>query len=116
MPKFLADENFDGRVFRELKRRFSRVEFVRVQDVQLQGMEDLLILEWAASQECVLLTHDARTMTHYGRERMLKGLSFPGIVVIRRTSSIGQIMASLELLIECTRESEWENQIWFVPF
>ena len=51
MPKFLADENFDGRVLRELQRRLSNLEVVRVQDVELHGVKDELILEWAASQE-----------------------------------------------------------------
>jgi hypothetical protein len=115
MPKFLADENFDERVLRELKRRLSDMEVVRVQDVQLQGVKDELILEWAASQRYVLLTHDAKTMTRHGRERIAKGLLFPGMVVIKRKSPIGRIVRELEILIACTRQDEWEDRFWFVP-
>ncbi len=116
MPKFLADENFDGRVLRELTRRLSSMEVTRVQDVQLQGIKDELILEWAALNGYILLTHDAKTMTRFAYERIAQDLLMPGIVVIKRTSSVGQIVRELEILITCTMYDEWENHIWFVPF
>lgn len=116
MPRFLADENFDGHAFREIKRLFSHLEIARIQDVQLQGAKDEDILEWTASHGYILFTHDAKTMTRHGRERISKGLLFPGMVVVRRQSSIGQMVRELEILIECTREDEWEDNIWFVPF
>jgi hypothetical protein len=83
--------------------------------VRLQSTKDELILEWAASQGYVLLTHDAKTMTRHGRERIARGLLFPGMVVIKRQSAVGRMVKELELLIACTREDEWENTIWFVP-
>jgi hypothetical protein len=115
MLKFLADENFDGYVLHGIRRLLSNLEITRVQDVQLQGAKDELILEWAASQGYVLLTHDARTMTRHGRLRIAQGKLFPGMVVIKRTTSIGRIVRELELLIVCTREDEWSDYIWFVP-
>ena len=116
MPKFLADENFDGNAFREIKRLFITLEFIRVQDLQLQGAEDELILEWAAVRGYVLLTHDVSTMTIYAYDRMSQELPFPGMVVVRRHSSIGRMVRELEIRIACTREDEWENRIEFVPF
>jgi hypothetical protein len=115
MPKFLADENFDGYVLRELTRLLSDLEVIRVQDIQLQGVKDELVLEWAALHGYVLLTHDVRTMIRHGRERIAKGLLFPGMVVIKRKSPIGRIVRELEILIACTRQDEWEDHFWFVP-
>jgi hypothetical protein len=116
MPRFLADENFDGYVLREIERLLSHVEVARVQDVQLQGAKDELILQWAALHGYVLLTHDARTMPRHAGERIVQGLLFPGMVVVKRRSAIGLLIKELEILIECTQEEEWENRIWFVPF
>jgi hypothetical protein len=115
MPKFLADEHFDGKVFREITRLIPNLAIVRVQDVQLLGAKDEFILEWAASHGYVLLTHDAKTMTRHGRERMARNSGFPRMVVVRRQTSIGRMIRELEILMECTREDEWENTIWFVP-
>ena len=115
MPKFLADENFDGHVLREIRRLLLDLEVTRVQDVQLDGAKDEFILEWAALRDYILLTHDARTMTRHGRERIARGLKFPGMVVIKRTASIGRIVKELEILISCTRDDEWADYIWFVP-
>jgi hypothetical protein len=116
MPRFLTDENFDGHVLLGIRRLLATVEIVRVQDVQLQGAKDELILEWAATRDYVLLTHDANTMTRHGRERVVAGMRFPGMVVIKRMTGIGRIVRELEIVIACTRDDEWENNIWFLPF
>lgn len=116
MPRFLADENFDGDVLRNLRRLLPDLEVLRVHDAQLKSVQDELILEWAALHGYVLLTHDIRTMIPYGRERITRGLLFPGMVVIKPMYSIGPTVRDLEILIECTRPDEWENHIWFVPF
>ena len=116
MPKFLADENFDGHVLREITRLLASFDVVRVQDVRLQGAKDEVILEWAAENDLVVLTHDVRTMTRHGRDRLAQGLLFPGMVVVKRTSAIGRIVKELEVLIACTNEDEWGNYIWFIPF
>lgn len=46
MLRFLADENFDGRIVRGLRRRSSRIDVVRVQDVDLGEADDPTVLEW----------------------------------------------------------------------
>jgi hypothetical protein len=90
------------------------LEIIRVQDIQ-QGTKDEFILEWAASNGYVVLTHDVNTMTFQAYERMAKGLLMAGIVVIRRSSPVGRMVTELEILIACTRDDEWEDHIWFVP-
>jgi hypothetical protein len=116
MASFLADENFDGRVLHEIRRRLPDLDIVRVQDVHLSSIEDPLILEWAAQEGRVLLTHDARTMPRYARIRIMDGLPIQGVVIIRRKAPLGKIVESLEILIEYTLPNEWENSVWFIPF
>ncbi|MFY7934380.1 MAG: DUF5615 family PIN-like protein, partial [Microcystis aeruginosa] len=57
MIKLLVDENFDNTIVRGLFRRNPMLDMVRVQDVGLSGMDDPTILEWAAQEGRVLLTH-----------------------------------------------------------
>jgi predicted nuclease of predicted toxin-antitoxin system len=62
MLRFLADENFDGRITAGLLQREPSLDLVRVQDVGLSGIDDPAILAWAAAEERLLLTHDRKTI------------------------------------------------------
>ena len=65
MLKFLADENFDNTIIRGLFRRNLKLDIVRVQDVGLSGKDEPTVLEWAAQEGRILLTHDVATITRY---------------------------------------------------
>jgi predicted nuclease of predicted toxin-antitoxin system len=83
--RFLADENFNNHILRALFQRDPTLDIVRVQDVGLAGIDDPVILEWAATENRVLLTHDVETMTQYAYERIAEDKSMPGVIeVIRR--------------------------------
>lgn len=58
MLAHLADENLDGNVVRRLLRRKKDLNIVRAQDVGLSGAKDTSLLEWAAHENRILLTHD----------------------------------------------------------
>ena len=62
MLRFAVDEDFDNRILRGLLRLLPTLDIVRVQDAGLLGKPDPAILEWAATENRVLLTHDATTM------------------------------------------------------
>ena len=64
MPiRWFADENFNNDILRALLRRSPELDIVRAQDVGLGGTDDQHILECAASQGRIILTHDVNTMT-----------------------------------------------------
>ena len=58
-----ADENFDGRIVRGLFRVLPELDLVRVQDTPFLQAEDAAVLEWAAQEGRLVLTHDVGTMT-----------------------------------------------------
>ena len=58
MLLLVADENFNNDILRGLLRRKPELDIVRIQDVGLSGASDPTVLEWAAEQNRVLLTHD----------------------------------------------------------
>jgi predicted nuclease of predicted toxin-antitoxin system len=60
-----TDEDFNNRILRGLLRRMPDLDVTRVQDVGLSGSEDPDVLEWAAGEGRVLLTHDASTMSAF---------------------------------------------------
>ena len=65
MLHLAADENFNGDIVRGLRRRDPDLDLIRVQDVGLSGADDDAILEWAANEGRVVVTHDISTLADY---------------------------------------------------
>jgi hypothetical protein len=111
--KILADENLKGALVRGLRRQKPDLDLVRVQDVGLLGADDPTVLDWAAMDDRVLLTHDIRTITKYAYDRLVAGLSMPGVIEVRGNLSIGQAIEDILLLVEF--EEEWRSQVRYIP-
>jgi predicted nuclease of predicted toxin-antitoxin system len=71
--KLLADENFDHDIVRGLIGKNPIIDLLRVQDVGLRGKDDPTILEWAAREQRILLTHDVRTIIPFASKRVESG-------------------------------------------
>jgi predicted nuclease of predicted toxin-antitoxin system len=80
--KFLSDENFNRDILRGLFRNRPIFDVVRVQDIGLCGIADQRILEWAANNDRVVLTHDRDTMPNTAFERVKAGLPMPGLFLV----------------------------------
>ena len=115
MLRLATDEDFNNRILRGLLRRKPDLDIVRVQDVGLMGRGDAEVLEWAAGEGRVLLTHDVTTMRQYVDERMAAGLPMPGVFEVSQQTPIGQAIEDIFLLAEYSLEGEWEGQIRFLP-
>lgn len=72
MIRLAADENMNHAIVRRLLRRRPDLDLVCICDMGLSGADDAAVLEWAAGEGRVLLTHDVSTLTHYayGRNRL----------------------------------------------
>src|SRR5882724_1257839 len=60
--RVLADENFNGRILRALRRQIPDLDVVRAQDRPLSGADDQALLQFAADENRILLTHDVETL------------------------------------------------------
>jgi hypothetical protein len=115
MLRLAADENFNNDIVRGLLRRKPDLDIVRVQDVSLSGADDPTVLEWAAQEGRVLLTHDVSTLTRYAYERVQAGKPTPGIFEVSRKVPIGVAIEDILLIAECSLEGEWEGQVHYLP-
>jgi uncharacterized protein DUF5615 len=116
MLRFLADEDFNGRIFRGLYLRKPKMELVRVQDVGLSGSDDRTILQWCVEQDCILLTHDARTIPKHASEHLAGGMRLPGVLIVDDLAPIGTCIEDLLLIADCSDKSDWQDQIYYLPF
>lgn len=116
MLRLLADEDFKRAIVRGVLRAHPGIDLVRVQDVGLRTQKDVRVLDWAATEGRVLLTHDAQTMPAEAYDRVLRGLPMPGVFIVEQEEAIGQIIEDVILLAECSFEGEWEGQVNYLPF
>ncbi len=115
MLLFLSDEDFNRRIVRGLRRRLPLLDIVRVQDVGLITRPDTEVLEWAANENRVVLTHDVTTMSKQAFDRVEKGLAMPGVIEVSQDVPIGEAIEDLVLIAECSLENEWHNQVLYLP-
>jgi len=115
MLRLVADENFDNDIIWGLIRRRSDLDIVRVQDVGLGGASDPTVLEWAAQEGRIILTHDKKTFVPFANDRVAAGLAMPGVCMVRATAPVGTAIEDILLLVETTSAEEWYGQVRYVP-
>jgi hypothetical protein len=115
MLLLISDENFNNDIVRGILRRKPDLDIVRVQDVGLRSAEDPVILEWAAHEGRVLITHDAATMSYFAYERVKAGMAMPGVIEVPDDLPIGMAIEDILLLAEYSDRNEWENQVLYLP-
>jgi ABC-type sugar transport system substrate-binding protein len=109
------DENFNHDVIRGLLRRNPRLDTVRLQAAGMARAEDPAVLEWAAQQDRVLISHDVSTLTAHAYARVAAGKAMPGVFEVPRNVAIATAIEDLLLIAECSRPGEWEGQVRYLP-
>jgi hypothetical protein len=115
MLRLVSDENFNGDLVRGLFRRHPELELVRVQEVGLMQRPDADILEWAASQGRVLLSHDVSSVPPAAHQRVRDGKPMPGVFIVPDRMPIGQAINEILFLSLDVEDDEWKDQVLFLP-
>ncbi|HVU10528.1 MAG TPA: DUF5615 family PIN-like protein [Phototrophicaceae bacterium] len=115
MIRFLADENFNGKIVRGILRVHPDADIMRVQDTDLYQSADPRVLEWAAEQKRVLLTHDIETMIGFANQRIAAGQPMSGVIAVRDTLPTGQVIDDLLAILGASEMSDWDSTVTFLP-
>ena len=113
--KYLFDEDLNGRIVRGVRRRISDLDSRTVQEADLPEASDPAILDWAATQGRVVITHDHRTMRPCAEDRLKAGMPMTGLILVRQTAALGQVIDDLVLVAKATTAEEWKGTILFLP-
>ena len=113
--RLASDENFNNSIVRGVLRRKPDLDIVRIQDVGLSGADDPTILEWAAFEGRILLSHDVATITHFAYLRTRQGKPMPGVFEVHRKSPIGVVIEDIIITAELSVDGEWEGQVRYLP-
>jgi hypothetical protein len=112
---FLVDQNFNEHIADGLIRRNAALGLTHVRDVGLAAATDPVILEWAASNGLVLLTHDRRTIPLHAYDRVSAGLPMPGVFLVHDGMPIGQAIDQLLIASHCLDSSECKDLVTYFP-
>jgi|SRR5580765_7160457 len=115
MIRFLADEDIKDQIFKGVLRRLPDLDIVRVQDVGLRTFRDDWVLEFAAHENRILLTHDVSTMRAFAKARLLAGKAMPGVFEISQDLPIGRSIEEIVIIAECSQAEEWNGMIQYLP-
>jgi len=96
-------------------RRVSEVDLVRAFDVGLSRADDPHLLEWAAAEGRILLTHDVNTIPRFAYDRVRAGLAMPGVFLISGSMPIGQAIDEVTFVIEGSSPDDLERPRYLLP-
>lgn len=113
--RFLADENFYHKPLAGLKRREPNIDIVAVQEVGLRAVDDPLVLQWAADEQRIVVTHDVSTFANFANERVATGRPMPGVIEIPESVPRSVIIDELILIAGASEPDDWENRVVYLP-
>lgn len=89
-----------------------------VRDVGLGSAPDPVVLEWAAHEGRILLSHDVTTMRAHAEQRVRIGFPMPGLILVpQQVDDMQALIDDLLLVLECSLPRDWEeNPCRFLPF
>jgi hypothetical protein len=73
------------------------------------------VLEWAAANEFVVVSHDVNTMTRHAYDRVREGRPMCGLLMVNQFEPLGPVIESLVLIVAATDAREWDRQVVFLP-
>lgn len=116
MLRLLFDQDFNHNILRGLFLRLPNLDGVTALQAGLNEAPDPKVLDWAARQGRIVVTHDVNTMPDHVYQRIGRREPVIGVFVIPQEFPIGEAIEELEALISCSFEGEWDNLIVFIPF
>ena len=94
-PRFLADHDLNEHLIAGVVRREPSVHFSRARDVGLAESLDDQVLQYAASEGFLVVSHDVNTMTAAAHKRITLGQPMTGLLMAHQMDSIESSIESL---------------------
>jgi hypothetical protein len=93
---FQADADFNENIVRGVVRREPQIDFQTATKAGLSGLSDLDVLNRAARNGRILVSHDRKTMPHAFASFVLQSMS-PGLLIVSQKT---ELIVAIEGLIE----------------
>jgi predicted nuclease of predicted toxin-antitoxin system len=115
LPRFLADHDLNEHVIDGARRREPALELIRAREVGLADRPDAEVLEYAAAQGLIVVSHDVNTMPAAAFARLATGHPMAGLLMAHQADPVGLIISNLILIWSASEAEEWNGQVRFLP-
>ena len=115
MLALLIDENLNHRTLRGLLRSVPHLDYVLIPAAGFKGADDPTVLDLAAKQNRIMVTHDLKTIPKHAYDRVKAGLLMPGVIAVADDLPFGQVIEDLTVLVECATPSEIQSLVLYPP-
>ena len=112
--RFQADADLNQIIVLATVRREPSIDFQTAGAAGLADRNDQEVLEVAARDGRLLVTHDQKTMPRHFAEFITRTTS-PGLLVIPQHLSVATVVEDLRLIWFITEAEEWINRVSFLP-
>ncbi len=113
--RFQADNDLNFGIVTGVRRREPAIDFVSAQEAGLNGVADPDLLERAAREQRVLVSHDRRTIIPYFHDRLAAGKSGPGLLIASQSAPIGEVVDALIQVWSLAGELDLRDQVFYLP-
>ena len=116
-PRFLLDEHVPHAIQSQLLRLDAEIDVLAVGQplAPPKGTSDSDILAWIEKTGYILVTANRRTIPEHMRTHYAAGHRIPGILLLRRGASMGEIIEQLYLLWAASDAKEYVDKILYLP-
>ena len=112
--RFQADADLNQIIVLATVRREPSIAFQTAEAVNLTSRHDSEVLEIAAQEGRVLVTHDHKTMPRHFAQFIMRDTS-PELLVVPQHLAIVAVVEDLRLIWFATDAEEWVNRVSFLP-
>lgn len=115
--RYLLDEDTPHAIRDQLLRHAPEMEILAVGDAAAPslGASDFEILRWVDREGYVLVSRNRRTLPQHLQEYLEAGGHVPGIFLLRRRYTLGQIIEDLILIWEAGDPEEYRDRVEYLP-
>lgn len=115
--KYLLDEHINPRLKKALLRRSPDMIVWCIGDVgaPLLQTSDPDILLWCEANHFTLVTNNRASMPLHLRDHLAAGHHIPGIFILRRQMTMGEIVDELTLIWEAAESEEYSDVLTYLP-
>ena len=112
--RFQADADLRGLIVVGLKRREPLIDFQSALEADLEGVDDLTVLQRAAEEGRLLVSHDVSTMPE-NFALFIQRQTSAGVVLIRQDWPYQVAIDGLLKLWLTTEAERWQNVLFYLP-
>jgi hypothetical protein len=116
-PRFLLDEHVPHAIQSQLLRLDAEIDVLAVGQplAPPKGTSDPDILTWIEKTGYILVTANRRTIPEHMQAHCAAGCHVPGIFLLRRGASLGQVIEQLYLLWAASYAEEYVDRLLYLP-